>query len=159
MPAMGLLHRLELLGPGGALKLRLPGLIGHAVDGLAALVLADATPLASASSFIQLDRQLRQKPARFIRSMFWTSVRLRRCSTRRRKTAASSSVLVLSSIVMAVIPQVVPEHIDIRWELSQILPHRRANGSDRVRIWPSRIVENALPPLTAPAGHAKSSMI
>src|SRR3974377_2370133 len=56
------------------------------------------TPLASASSFSQLDRQLRQKPARFIRSMFWTSVRERRCATRRRKAAASSSVLVLSSI-------------------------------------------------------------
>src|SRR3954471_15663548 len=105
------------------------------------------TPLASASSFIQFDRQLRQKPARFIRSMFWTSVRARRCSTRRRKTAASSSVLVLSSIVMVVIPrfgehdpdpkgrvsakwtpvsgkimlQYGVQHIDIRWELSQIL--------------------------------------
>src|SRR2546428_5455219 len=62
--------------------------------------LLTATPLASASSFIQLDRQLRQKPARFIKSMFWTSVRARRWLTRRRKTAASSSVLVLSSIVM-----------------------------------------------------------
>src|SRR5258708_35320562 len=62
-----------------------------------------STPLASASSLSQLDRQLRQKPARFIRSIFWTSVRERRCSTRRRNTAASSSVLVLSSIVMTVI--------------------------------------------------------
>ena len=55
------------------------------------------TPRASAASFIQLDRQLRQKPARFIRSMFCTSVRARRCSTRRRNAAASSSVRVLSS--------------------------------------------------------------
>src|SRR6202790_1213664 len=62
-----------------------------------------AAPLASAASLSQLDRQLRQKPARFIKSIFWTSVRDRRCSTRRRKTAASSSVLVLSSIVMTVI--------------------------------------------------------
>src|SRR5215510_6740431 len=59
--------------------------------------LLSATPLASAASFIQLDRQLRQKPARFIRSMFCTSVRPRRCSTSRRNTAASSSVRVLSS--------------------------------------------------------------
>src|SRR5947199_411637 len=58
-------------------------------------------PLASAASFSQLERQLRQKPARFIRSMFWTSVRARRCSTRRRNTAASSSVRVLSSGIMA----------------------------------------------------------
>src|SRR5438105_2703571 len=101
--------------------------------------------MASASSFIQFDRQLRQKPARFIRSMFWTSVRERRCPTRRRKAAASSSVLVLSSIVMAlgpalvgtirknrtlfslkIMPQLRTQHIDIRWELSQILPYRRA---------------------------------
>ena len=40
MPAMGLFHRRELLGTGGALKGRLPGLVGHAIDGLAALVLA-----------------------------------------------------------------------------------------------------------------------
>src|SRR5512132_2306065 len=45
-----------------------------------------------------LARQLRQKPARFIRSMFWTSVRRRRCSMSPRKAAASTSVLVLSSI-------------------------------------------------------------
>src|SRR5437899_1884214 len=38
MPALGLFHRLQLLGAGDALKLRFPGLIGHAVDRLAALV-------------------------------------------------------------------------------------------------------------------------
>src|SRR5438270_794688 len=55
-------------------------------------------PVALASARYHFDRQLRQKPARFIKSMFWTSVRSRRCSTRRRKVAASSSVRVLSSI-------------------------------------------------------------
>src|SRR5262249_38745494 len=60
------------------------------------------TPRASAASFIQFDKQLRQKPARFIRSRFCTSVRLRKCSTRRRNAAASSSVRVLSSSAMAV---------------------------------------------------------
>ena len=34
-----------------------------------------ATPFSSAASFIQLERQLRQKPARFIKSIFCTSVR------------------------------------------------------------------------------------
>src|SRR5947199_10637397 len=72
-----------------------------------------SAPRASASSLSQLDRQLRQKPARFIRSMFWTSVRERRCSTRRRKTAASSSVLVLSSIVMTVISPFCAKPLDI----------------------------------------------
>src|SRR6185436_4917835 len=55
-----------------------------------------------AASFIQLPRQLRQKPARFIRSMFCTSVRERRCSTSRRNTAASSSVWVFGSSGMGI---------------------------------------------------------
>src|SRR3984893_15152810 len=45
MPARGLLHRRELLGAGRALMGRLPGLVGHAVDGLAALVLAHVSAL------------------------------------------------------------------------------------------------------------------
>ena len=57
---------------------------------------ASAMPCASAASRYQRLRQLRQKPARFIRSMFCTSVRSRRCSTRRRNAAASSSVRVAS---------------------------------------------------------------
>jgi len=35
---MGLLDRRKLLGAGGTLVLRFPGLVGHAVDSLAALV-------------------------------------------------------------------------------------------------------------------------
>src|SRR6195952_5492072 len=89
-----------------------------------------AVPLASASSLSQFDRQLRQKPARFIRSMFWTSVRERRCSTRRRNTAASNSVLVLSSVVMAVI-SLFAQELDIKWDLSQILPYRGAKTASR----------------------------
>src|ERR1700724_3074503 len=38
--AMGLFHRSQLLGAGRALMGRLPGLVGHSIDGLAALVLA-----------------------------------------------------------------------------------------------------------------------
>src|SRR5262249_27165315 len=70
--------------------------------------LPSATPDLSASSFIQFDRQLRQKPARFIRSMFCTAVRLRRCSTTRRKTAASRPGRVLSSRAMICLPARVP---------------------------------------------------
>src|SRR5712671_1666942 len=107
-------------------------------------------PLASASSLSQLDRQLRQKPARFISSMFWTSVRERRCSTRRRNTAASSSVLVLSSVVMAMI-SLLKQEFDIKWHLSQILPYRsaktaRETGSGRP------LTEKVPEPLTAPVG-------
>src|SRR5712672_994955 len=63
-----------------------------------ALGSAISMPRAPASSRYQRDRQLRQKPAKFIRSMFCTSVRSCRCATRRRKAAASSSVRVLSSM-------------------------------------------------------------
>ena len=59
-------------------------------------------PASSAASRYQRLRQFRQNPARFIMSMFCTSVRSRRCSTRRRNAAASSSVRVLSSICGAV---------------------------------------------------------
>ena len=55
---------------------------------------------ASAASFSQFDRQFRQKPARFIRSIFCTSVRSRRCLTSVRNAAASSSVRVASSRAM-----------------------------------------------------------
>ena len=76
----------------------LPLLVGHAVDSVPALLLGQGQARASAASFSQFDRQLRQKPARFMRSMFCTSVRSRRCSTRRRKAAASSSVRVAASM-------------------------------------------------------------
>src|SRR4051812_15229078 len=89
-------------------------------------------PLASAASLSQFDRQLRQKPARFIRSMFCTSLRERRCSTRRRNTAASSSVLVLSSVVMPMALSRTQE-VDIKWDLSQILPYRSAKTAPRLQ--------------------------
>jgi hypothetical protein len=41
MAGMDLLHGFELLGARGPLVFRFPGLVGHAVDGLAALVLAE----------------------------------------------------------------------------------------------------------------------
>src|SRR5689334_14955320 len=55
------------------------------------------TPRSCAAARYHFERQLRQKPARFIRSMFCTSLLSRRCSTRRRNAAASSSVRVASS--------------------------------------------------------------
>ena len=45
MSRVSLLHRRELLGGGRALIFRLPGLVGHAVDRLAALVLAHGDTL------------------------------------------------------------------------------------------------------------------
>src|SRR5262249_39408360 len=57
-----------------------------------------AMPRSSAAARYHFDRQLRQNPARFIRSIFCTSTRSRKCCTSLRKAAASSSVRVLSSI-------------------------------------------------------------
>src|SRR4026209_2051551 len=64
---------------------------------LASSLLSD-TPLAAAASWYQFPRQLRQKPASSMRSIFCTSLRSRKCSTRRRNAAASSSVRICSSI-------------------------------------------------------------
>src|ERR1700716_1897088 len=110
-----------------------------------------SAPLASAAPLSQFDRQLRQKPARFIRSMFWTSVRERRCSTRRRNTAASSSVLVLSSGVMAMI-SLFAQEFDIKWDLSQILPYRSAKTVPASLFQGPSLTEKVLEPLTAPGG-------
>ena len=58
---------------------RHPLVVGHPVDDLPRLLLADRRrPRAAAASWYQRLRQFRQKPARFIRSMFCTSVRARR---------------------------------------------------------------------------------
>src|ERR1700690_3523199 len=45
VPRMDLFHRRELLGAGGSLVGRLPGLVGHAIDRLPALVLAHGRAL------------------------------------------------------------------------------------------------------------------
>src|SRR5690606_37479940 len=55
-------------------------------------------PFSFAASTYHLLRQLRQKPARIIRSMFCTSLRSSKCRSSLRNTAASSSVLARSSI-------------------------------------------------------------
>ena len=103
MTRIGLRERRLLLRARFLLVLRLPLLVRHAVDDLARIRVGQADALrlrpprdtsGSGSSG--------RSPARFIMSMFCTSVRSRRCSTRRRNAAASSSVRVLSSICGAV---------------------------------------------------------
>ena len=88
-------RELRLLGRRGlGLVLRLPRPVGHAVDDLARLVVGQSRPRSPAAARYHFERQLRQKPARFIRSMFCTSGCARRCSTSVRNAAASSSVRV-----------------------------------------------------------------
>ena len=60
-------------------------------------------PLSAASARYHLERQLRQNPARFIRSIFWTSVCSRRWLTSFRNAAASISVCDCSGIGVVMI--------------------------------------------------------
>ena len=71
--------------------------IGHAVDDLARLLVGEIQAALRGAARYHFDRQLRQKPARFMRSMFCTSGWARKCSTSVRNAAASSSVRVRSS--------------------------------------------------------------
>src|SRR6266850_3849502 len=127
MPALGFLHRGELLGARRALMSRLPGLIGHAVDGLAAFVLAHVGTL-GVGFLLEPVGQAVAAEAREVHQ-----------------------VDVLDIGAGAQMPDKAPEHggfkfrsgfvvnrhrrylavslkdIDIKWELSQILPYRSAN--------------------------------
>jgi len=95
MPSGGRLGEISLrLRRRFGLVALLPFLVGHAVDDLARRILAKGNAVSAAASWYQLDRQLRQNPARFMRSMFCTSVRSRKCATSRRNAAASSCVAV-----------------------------------------------------------------
>src|ERR1700760_4552014 len=93
-----------------------------------------AIPLSAASSRYHRLRQLRQNPARFIRSIFWTSVRSRRWPTSRRKAAASSSVLVVLSIDMVVNPRVAElcYNVDLGRDFCHIAMQTRACGDDNL---------------------------
>src|SRR5438132_14210765 len=60
-----------------------------------------STPRSAAAARYHFDKQLRKNPAVFMTSRFWTSVRPRKCSTRRRNAAASISVRVGSGMSVA----------------------------------------------------------
>ena len=85
------LERRQLLRVRRKLALGLPLGVGHAVDDVSGVhgIEVDASASAAAA---YLPRQLRQKSASSMRSMFWTSVFACRWSRRRRKTAASIRV-------------------------------------------------------------------
>src|SRR6185295_7106350 len=93
-------------------------------------------PFSSAASFIQFDRQLRQKPARFIMSMFCTSVRDRRCSTSRRYTAASSSVRVLSSIAASsTVGKIDTTRAGLKGQRPDVIGERRVKFAHFSHVW------------------------
>src|SRR6266702_6309634 len=127
VPALGLFHRFELLGTGGALKLRFPGFIGHAVDRLAALVLAHREAL-GVGLFLHPVRQAVAAEAGQIHQIDVLHVG---ALTQMLDQAPEYGGLELRSGFVVnrharQSPRFRCNHIDLRWELSQISPYRRA---------------------------------
>src|SRR4029077_17994579 len=112
---------------GSALKLRFPGLIGHPIDRLAAFVLADADAL-SVGLFRHPVRQAVAAEAGQIYQIDVLDVGAGAQMV--DKAPENGSFKFRSGFVVdrhGRDPAVcASEHIDIRWELSQILPYRRA---------------------------------
>ena len=127
MPALGLLHRRELLGTGLALKSRLPGLIGHAIDGLAAFVLADlGTPRVGL-----LLEPVGQAVAAEARKIHKIDVLDIGAGAQMFDQAPENGGFEFRSGFVVNRhdrdPVVSRKLIDIKWQLSQILPYRSAN--------------------------------
>src|SRR5450759_1117725 len=129
MPAMGFLHRGELLGTGRALVSRLPGLVGHAVDGLAAVVLAHRRAL-GVRLFLEPVGQAVAAEAREIHQVDILDIGAG--AQMFDKAPENGGFEFCSGFVvnrhvrdLAVLRKL----IGIRWELSQILPYRSANSA------------------------------
>src|SRR6202163_3249013 len=154
--ARGLLHRRELLSPCRPLMGRFPGLVGHAVYGLAALVLAHANArgvgfvlepvgqavAAEACEIHQIDvldigagAQMFDEPPEH-RGFKFRSGFVVNCHDR------------ISTVNLAVSRKL----IDLRWELSQILPYRRAKRGLTSGISAAECLKMSPWPLTAAAG-------
>src|ERR1700716_3475275 len=131
MSAMALFHRRELLRTGLALEARLPGLVGHAVDGLAALVLAHGGALGVGFLF-QPVRQAVAAEARQIHQIDVLDVvagaqMLDEAPEHRGLEFRSGFVVNRHGRTLVVSGK----DTGIRWALSQILPYRvakRAKG-------------------------------
>src|SRR5882757_4242315 len=146
MPAMALFHRRELLRTGLALKARLPGLVGHAVDGLAALVLAHRCALGVGFLF-QPVRQAVAAEARQIHQIDVLDV-VAGAQMLDEAPEHSSLEFRLGLVVDRHGRTLVVSGKDtgIRWELSQILPYRGAKRAKGMEFLPSRALKTPLPP-------------
>ena len=130
MPALTFFHRRELFGTGGALMRRLPGLVGHAVDGLAALVLAHRG--ARGVGFVL--EPIGQAVAAEAREIHQIDVldiaagaqMFDQAPEYRGFKFCSGFVVHRHDRYLARYLAVSRQDIDIKWELSQILPYRRA---------------------------------
>src|SRR5882757_7829837 len=151
MPAMALFHRRELLRTGLALKARLPGLVGHAVDGLAALVLAHRCALGVGFLF-QPVRQAVAAEARQIHQIDVLDVvagaqMLDEAPEHRGLEFRSGFVVNRHGRTLVVSRK----DTGIRWALSQILPYRGANRVSGMEFGRPLGLKTLPPRLTAPA--------
>src|SRR3981189_1151404 len=124
---MAFLHRRELLWAGGALMGRLRGLVGHAVDGLAALVLAHVSAF-GIGFFLKPIGQAVSAETRQIHQIDILDIRagapmLDKAPEDGGFKFRSGFVVNRHRRYLAVSLKVT----DIKWELSQILPYRSAN--------------------------------
>src|SRR5476649_40175 len=131
MPALGLFHRRQLLGTGRALMRRFPGLIGHPVDGLAALVLAHRRTL-GIGFFLEPIGQAVAAEAREIHQIDVLDVAagaqmFDQAPEHRRFKFRSGLLVDRHSRYLAGYLAIVRKISTLDGELSQILPYRGAN--------------------------------
>src|SRR3984957_13461955 len=131
MPALGLFHRRQLLGTGRALMRRFPSLVGHAVDGLAALVLAHRRAL-GVGLFLEPIGQAVAAEAREIHQIdvldVATGAQMFDQAPEHRSFKFRSALLVdRPGRTLAGYLAVVRRISRLGGELSQILPYRSAN--------------------------------
>src|SRR5258708_35627663 len=140
---MTFLHRRELFGAGFTLMGRLPGLIGHAVDGLAAFVLAHVSAL-GVGLLLEPVGQAVAAEAREIHQIdvldIGTGAQMFDQAPEDGGFKFRSGFVVNGhDRDLAVLRNL----IDIRWELSQILPYRSAKQSNNGRDFGCLSPENA----------------
>src|SRR5258705_1798528 len=152
MPALAFLHRRELLGTGRPLICRLPGLVGHAVDGLAALVLGHRSAF-GVRLVLEPVRQAVAAEAREVHQIDVLDIgaaaqMFDEAPEHRGFKFRSGFVVDCHDCYLRSCAQ----DIDLKWEMSQSLPYRSVNRGLTGAISATPMPENAPWSLTAPAG-------
>src|SRR6185312_13463626 len=128
MPAWGLFHRRQLLGTRRALMRRFPGLVGHAVDGLAALVLAHRRALGVGFFLQPIGKAVAAEPREIhqidILDVAAGPQMFDQPSEHRRFKFRSGLLVSRHGRYLAILRRI----STLNGELSQILPYRSANG-------------------------------
>ena len=152
VPAMGLFHRRQLLGAGGALIGRLPGLVRHAVDGLAALVPAHDRTL-GVGGFLEPVRQAVAAEPRQIHQVDVLDVGAG--AQMFDKAPEDGGLEFRSGFVVnrnGLNSRRFLQDMTTKWALSQIMPYRSANRASAGGISAGPCLKIPAWPLTVPAG-------